>query len=78
MKFICDPEILGNERSDQIISGYGVAKTPNERTPYSQCNKPLVEKGVSLCSECWNKRHEEFHDPEFQKKIDKINKSNQN
>ena len=49
-----------------------------ERTDFSQCNKPLAEKGVILRSDCWNKRREVMHNPEVQKQYMIKNKSNQN
>ena len=41
----------------------GLVAVPNERIYFSKCNIILEEKGVSLHSECWNKRFESLHNP---------------
>ena len=42
---------------------------PNEITHYLKHNKALIEKGVRLHSEFWNKRCIVLHDPDAQKII---------
>ena len=65
--FHANQEMLGMRKVFRVVATNEWFSIPNEIIDYFKHNKVLIEKGLSLCRDCWNQRFFVLHDPDIQK-----------